>query len=89
MPDLESTLQDQLAEGDRGASRWPGSGTHTGPLTLPTGTLPATGRRIAFDVIRIDRFADGRIIETWFIPDRTTVWQQPGLLPAPGSSSNQ
>ncbi len=30
MPDLESTLQDQLAEGDRVASRWTGSGTHGG-----------------------------------------------------------
>jgi len=86
MPDLQSILQDQLAEGDRVASHWAGSGTHTGPPTLPTGTVPTTGRRTAFDEIGIDRYADGRIVESWFIPDRTTLWQQLGVLPAPASS---
>ena len=33
--------------------------------------------------IRIDRFAGGRIVESWFIPDRLTLWQQWGLLPEP------
>src|SRR5262249_52016622 len=39
LPDLRTTLQDQLADGDRVASRWTGSGTHTGMLTLPSGPL--------------------------------------------------
>jgi predicted ester cyclase len=81
-PDLRVSLDDQLAEGDRVASRWTGSGTHSGPLTLPAGPLPPTGARIAFGEIRIDRFADGRIVESWFLPDRFTLWQQLGLLPA-------
>jgi predicted ester cyclase len=79
-PDLRVTLEDQLAEGDRVASRWAGSGTHTGPLTLPQGPVPPTGAHIAFEEIRIDRFADGRIVESWFLPDRFTLWQQLGLL---------
>ena len=33
--------------------------------------------------ISIDRFENGRIVESWFIPDRMTLWQQMGLLPAP------
>jgi predicted ester cyclase len=88
-PDLLVTLEDQLAEGDRVASRWTGSGTHTGPLTLPTGPLRPTGTKIAFGEIRIDRFADGRIVESWFLPDRFTLWQQLGLLAAtPPASHN-
>lgn len=79
-PDLKVTLEDQLAEGDRVASRWTGSGTHTGPLTLPAGPVPPTGTPIAFEEIRIDRFANGRIVESWFLPDRFTLWQQLGLL---------
>jgi predicted ester cyclase len=83
MPDLTSTLEDQVAEGDRVVSRWLGSGTHTGPLLLPTGTVEATGRKIAFAEIRIDRFEGGRIVESWFIPDRLALWQQLGLMPKP------
>jgi len=86
MPDLRVTLEDQLAEDDRVASRWMGSGTNTGDLPLsPAATLPATGRPIAFGEIRIDRFENGRIAESWFIPDRFTLWQQLGLIPAPGA----
>jgi hypothetical protein len=39
-------------------SRWTGTGTHSGPLTLPAGTVEGTGRGISFDKIRIDRHAD-------------------------------
>ncbi len=81
-PDLRTVLNDQIAEGDRVTSRWTGMGTHTGPLMLPDGTVEPTGRDISFEEIRVDRIADGRIAESWFIPDRFTLWQQLGLLPA-------
>ena len=81
IPDLRSTLREQLAEGDLVASRRTGSGTHRGPLLLPSGAVAPTDRAISFDEIRIDRFADGRVVESWFIPDRMGLWQQLGLLP--------
>jgi hypothetical protein len=59
------------------------AGTHAGPLNLPSGPVAATGNSIAFDEIRIDRHAEDRIAESWWIPDRYTLWQQLGLLPAP------
>jgi predicted ester cyclase len=82
IPDLRATLNDQFGHGDRVVSRWTGSGTHTGPLNLPAGTVAGKGRSISFDEIRIDRHAGGRIVESWWIPDRFTLWQQLGLLPA-------
>lgn len=82
MPDLRAILNDQFGHGDRVVSRWTGSGTHTGPLNLPSGPVEGTGRSISFDEIRIDRHANGRIVESWWIPDRFTLWQQLGLLPA-------
>jgi predicted ester cyclase len=87
IPDLLTTLNDQFGEGDRVVSRWTGSGTHTGPLNMPTGTVTATGNPISFDEIRIDRHANGRIAESWWIPDRFTLWAQLGLLPAPPAPS--
>jgi predicted ester cyclase len=85
MPDLEVVLNDQVAEDDRVASRWTGRGTHTGPLNLPAGPVAATGNAISFDEIRIDRHADGRIVESWWIPDRFTFWAQLGLLRLSGA----
>jgi len=82
-PDLTVTLEDQFAAGDRVCSRWSSTGTHTGDLAMPTGTLPATGCSIAFVEIRIDRYAGGRIVESWFIPDRFSLWRTLGLLPRP------
>jgi predicted ester cyclase len=83
IPDLRVTLNDQFGHNDRVVSRWTGSGTNSGPLELPSGTVEGTGSGICFDEIRIDRHASGRIVESWCIPDRFTLWQQLGLLPAP------
>ena len=79
-PDLRVTLNDQFGEGDRVVSRWNGSGTHSGPLTMPGISLEPAGTPISFDEIRIDRHDGGRIVESWFLPDRFTLWHQLGLL---------
>ena len=81
IPDLRVTLNDQFGHKDRVVSRWTGTGTHSGPLALPAGTVEGTGNSVCFDEIRIDRHDSGRIAESWWIPDRFTFWQQLGLLP--------
>jgi predicted ester cyclase len=87
MPDLRAILEDQIAEGDLVATRWTGRGTHTGVLALAFGPVPPSGTTIEFAEIRIDRHAGDQIIESWFIPDRLTLWQQLGLVPTPGVPS--
>jgi predicted ester cyclase len=47
-----------------------------------SGEVLGTGARISFDEIRIDRFSDRKIVESWFIRDQLTLWQQLGLIPA-------
>jgi steroid delta-isomerase-like uncharacterized protein len=76
-PDAMSTVEDQVAEGDRVVTRWRARGTHGGPL----GELPATGR--AFDVggITIERFAEGRITEVWVARDELGLLTQLGAIP--------
>jgi SnoaL-like polyketide cyclase len=68
-------------------SRWTASGTHTGSLNLLTGPVAPTGRPISFEEIRIDRHADGKIVESWFMPDRLTIWSQLGLLRSRGTAA--
>jgi predicted ester cyclase len=61
-------------------SRWTGRGTHSGPLNLPGRTLEPTGTSLSFEEMRIDRHRGGRIVESWFLPDRFTLWHQLGLM---------
>jgi predicted ester cyclase len=84
-PDFRVTLDDQFGEDDKVVSRWTASGTHTGRLTLPSGTVTPTGSPISFEEIRIDRHSDAKIAESWFMPDRLTIWAQLGLLPPRGT----
>ena len=53
-PDLRLTVEDQLADGDRVATRWTGTMTHA-----------ESGKRATIAGITIDRFENGRIVEAW------------------------
>jgi steroid delta-isomerase-like uncharacterized protein len=75
-PDAHSTVEDQIAEGDKVVTRWRARGTHGGPL----GPIPATGREFEMDGVTIERIADGRIAEVWVARDELGVLGQLGLV---------
>lgn len=78
-PDLNGYLEDVIADGDRVVQRISVSGTHLGAYL---GT-PPSGRRVAYDLIHIDRFGpDGRIVESWCIDDQLGLLQQIGAIAA-------
>ena len=60
-PDHQWTIEDIIAEGDKVVVRMTGRGTQRGEF----GGIPATGKRVAFDVVMIYRIADGKITEQW------------------------
>ena len=74
-PDLQFTTEDQLTDGDRVATRWRATGTHTGPL----GPVPPTGRSITVDGLIIDRLEGGMVAERWEQWDQPAMLQQLGL----------
>jgi steroid delta-isomerase-like uncharacterized protein len=76
LPDFQETVVEQIAEGDRVATRLEGSGTHQGPLL---GVAP-TGRQITWTAISFCRFRDGKIAEEWVEFDGLNVLQQLGAL---------
>ena len=76
-PDLRATIHDQLAEGDRVATRKTFRGTHRGEFL---GISP-TGRMVTFDVIDIVRMDNGRIAEHWNVVDLMGLLQQIGVAP--------
>jgi steroid delta-isomerase-like uncharacterized protein len=80
-PDLLTTTEDLLAEGDKVVARWTTSGTHQGETEV---FGPATGNRIEITGITIQRFGDnGKIVEGWTNADMLGQMQQLGMAPAP------
>ena len=81
-PDLHTTVDDQIAEGDRVTTRWTARGTHTGEFL----GVPPTSRRMEITGITISRIADGKIVEQWGNPDLLSMMQQLGAVEAPAQS---
>jgi steroid delta-isomerase-like uncharacterized protein len=78
-PDLKTTTEDLIAEGDKVVVRWTTSGTHEGE-TEAFG--PATGNWMEVTGITIQRFdEDGKIAEGWTLADTLGQMQQLGMAP--------
>jgi predicted ester cyclase len=60
-PDLEMTIEQQIAEGPWVATRVTFRGTHMGEFA----GVPATGRRIEYSGTAMDRLENGKVVEMW------------------------
>jgi steroid delta-isomerase-like uncharacterized protein len=78
-PDLQMTVEDQVAEGDKVVTRWTAVGTHEGNIM----GIPATGKTATVTGIGIDRFEDGKVVEGWNNWDTLGLLQQIGAIPEP------
>jgi steroid delta-isomerase-like uncharacterized protein len=76
-PDGEVTVDDQIVEGDRIATRWTARGTNTGELM----GMPASGKQAVVTGITYSRFVDGKVRESWFAWDTLSMLQQLGAVP--------
>ena len=77
-PDLNGSIDDIIAEGDKVAARYILRGTHQGAFR---GIAP-TGKRITTSGLEIDRCAGGKFVETWGISDTLGMMQQLGAIPS-------
>lgn len=80
-PDLQVTVEDLIAEGDKVVCRNVVTGTHQGEYL----GLPPTGRPVTYNEIFIFRFEGGRIAETWGVVDLLAQLRQLGAVPGPPS----
>ena len=77
-PDMSTTVEDVIAEGEKVVTRVRFRGTHQGE-TEDFG--PPTGKQIEQEGITIHRFEDGKIVEEWNQYDNLSILQQLGLAP--------
>lgn len=78
-PDLQFTVEDEIAEGNKIAVRWTLRATHLGEYQ----GRPPTGKAITVTGISIFQIADGKIQDITVNMDRLGQAQQLGWLPAP------
>jgi steroid delta-isomerase-like uncharacterized protein len=81
-PDTHFTVEQQFADGDYVVTRWTATGTQDGELM----GMPATGKAIEISGIAIDRFRDGKIVESWGNWDTLGMMQQLGAIPSPDAA---
>ena len=76
-PDLQDTIEEQIAEGDSVMTRWTMAGTHRGEWM----GIPASGKRIEVAIVSIARFRGERCYESWEMVDMLGMMQQMGAIP--------
>ena len=76
-PDIQVTVDDQVAEGEKVSTRRTWRATHRGPYR---GVAP-TGKQVKWTQISVVRFSQGRIVEDWAVADELSILQQLGALP--------
>jgi len=76
-PDLNVTIEDLVAEGDKVVARMRLSGTHHGLFR----NYAPTGRRATWEEVGIWTVRDGQLQEGWFLADMYGLRQQLGVLP--------
>jgi predicted ester cyclase len=79
-PDVVSTIEDLIAEGDKVVARWRARATHQGEYM----GIPPTGNRVEFTGISVYRIEAGKIAESWNVEDVLGLMRQIGAIPELG-----
>jgi len=79
-PDLQFTVEDLIADGDKVVSRLTIRATHKGEFM---GILP-TGKQATITAIDIVRIVDGKMVERWGEVDMFRLMQELGGIPPTG-----
>ena len=79
VPDLQFTLHEQLADGDKVVTRFTATGTFQNEFM----GMPPTGGAVEFNGINIMQINGGKNVEEWDAFDTLTLMRQFGAVPAP------
>ena len=74
-PDYRITIEDQIAEEDKVATVWSGSGTHQGEWQSPAGSIAPTGKQVTWTATTTLRLSEGKISDVI-----ASSWDHLGIL---------
>src|ERR1700674_2219076 len=84
-PDFGLAIQHSVESGDTVAAETRFTGTHTGPLRLPSGEVPPTGKPISLEGCDYIEVVGGKIKSWHSYANMAAFMAQLGLLPAPAA----
>lgn len=76
-PDLATTIEEMVEEGDRLAIRWRSTGTHAGTFH----DVPPTGREVEVFGVTFARFSGEQVVEEWVTWDPLQLLTALGIIP--------
>ncbi len=76
-PDLKSTINQLVAEGDLVIGHMTTEGTQTGEFM----GMPASGKKMSISEMHMVRVVDGKAVEHWGVADAMGMMQQLGATP--------
>lgn len=79
LPDVEITLHDVIAEGNKVVTHYTFTATHQGEFM----GVPATGNQLTVSGAAIFLLVNARIVEIWNFADNLAMMQQLGVIPTP------
>ena len=82
LADVEFTVDDLIAEGDRVAVRLTSAATQVGTFM----SLPPSGKRYSIEEIHWFRLRDGKVVEHWHQMDQMGLMKQLGASPEPAAA---
>ena len=81
-PDSGIEITNLFASEDQAVVEFIGRGTNTGPLHMPTGDVPPTGRAVELRFCDVYRVSNGKIVSYRSYYDALGFLQQLGLVPS-------
>ena len=82
VPDMKLEIVRSFEDGDTIVIEGVYSGTQTGPLVGPAGTIPPSGNAFAFPYVDIMQAAGGKFVSHRLYWDNVTFLTQLGVVPA-------
>ena len=76
-PDIQFTIEDMVAEGDKVVYRYSARATHKGAFM----GIAGTGKRVTVEGVVISRIVGGKFHEDWENMDMLGLMQQLGVVP--------
>lgn len=83
MPDLVMAFPEVVAVPGKIVTVWTLTATQTGPIAMPGGTMPATGRKISVSGMSIDYLKEGKIVKEVVVNNALEMMMQLGFTLAP------
>jgi steroid delta-isomerase-like uncharacterized protein len=81
-PDMQHSLDPQIAEGDRIVTPLTFRATHRGEMQ----GIPGSGKRVEIRALNVHRIVSGKIAQAETVADMIGLMQQIGAIPAPGGA---